>query len=374
MTGLGVDTYRFSVRLAADPARRHRARPTPRGSRSTTGWSTPSSRRGSRRARRCSTGTPRRPCRTRAAGSSRDIADRFADYAAILVDTVSATASTCGPRINEPRRRHDARPRRSARTPPGARCCSARLPVAHHQLLAHGRAVQALRAPAAHGRSGSPATTRRRGRRRTADEDVEAATLLRHPGQLALRRPGPARALPARLRRAHARPGRRRPRGDPRAARLVRAQPLLPDPGRRPGRRRGRCRSRWASRRATPTTDFGWPVVPDAFEELLVVAAGALRRRAAAGLHHGERLLVRRRPRGRRTGARRPPGRVPRRLPARPAARPASAASTSVATSSGRCWTTSSGPRATPSASVSCTSTSTPRPAPRRTPSTGTAT
>ena len=48
-------------------------------------------------------------------------------------------------------------------------------------------------------------------------------------------------------------------------------------------------------RRATRRTDFGWPVVPDGLRELLVALRDALRRRAAADLHHRERLLLRRR-------------------------------------------------------------------------------
>ena len=53
---------------------------------------------------------------------------------------------------------------------------------------------------------------------------------------------------------------------------------------------------------------------------------------------------------------------------------PASRGPTSAATSAGRCWTTSSGPRATPRPSGSCTSTPRPRTAPRRRPSTSTPT
>ena len=48
-----------------------------------------------------------------------------------------------------------------------------------------------------------------------------------------------------------------------------------------------------------PVTAFGWPVIPAGLTEMLTMLRRALRRPAAAGLHHRERLL------GRRQGSRR---------------------------------------------------------------------
>ena len=121
-------------------------------------------------------------------------------------------------------------------------------------------------------------------------------------------------------------------------------------------------------------TDFGWPIVPDALREWLIM----LRARFRAALPPimitesgcAYNVGARRERRGRRPEA----DRLPRVAPAAPSRPPSSAASTSVATTAGRSWTTSSGPRATPSASAWCTSTTRPSSGPRSGPSTGTPT
>ena len=121
-------------------------------------------------------------------------------------------------------------------------------------------------------------------------------------------------------------------------------------------------------------TDFGWPIVPGRPARVADHAARPVPRRAAADHDHRVRVRLQRRARrerrGRRPEADRLPG-VPPRCRRRP---PSSAASTSVATTAGRSWTTSSGPRATPSASAWSTSTTRPSSGPPSGPSTGTPT
>ena len=98
MRGLGVGAYRFSIAWSRDPARRAAARRTRPASTSTTPWSTPCSRPASSPSRRCTTGTCRRPCRTRGGWAARDTAAAFVDYAGGRDRAGSATASATGPR------------------------------------------------------------------------------------------------------------------------------------------------------------------------------------------------------------------------------------------------------------------------------------
>ena len=193
--------------------------------------------------------------------------------------------------------------------------------------------------------------------------------------QPALHRPGAARPLPG----TSVEPDARRPVRDgdlaviARADRLLRRQLLLPEPGRGPPTRDaadavlGASAVSW-SRRAYPRTAFGWPVVPDGLTETAHRAAGrAYGDRlppiyitengcayddavdADGAVHDPDRVAyldghlraVRGRDRRRRGRAR--------------------------LLRAGRCWTTSSGPRGTPSGSGWCTSTSTTQPARRRT-------
>ena len=85
MAELGLNAYRFTHRLAAHPAGRRGCRSTSAASTSTGGSSTGSSSGASRRWRRSTTGTCRRPSRTVAAGwADRDTAQRFAEYAGVV--------------------------------------------------------------------------------------------------------------------------------------------------------------------------------------------------------------------------------------------------------------------------------------------------
>ena len=261
---------------------------------------------------------------------SRDTAERFAAYASIVAERLADRV----PRwitLNEPAEitllgyglgEHA----------PGRQLVFDALPAAHHQLLAHGRAVEALRAAGARdigiAASHSPVCTAG-----DTDEDRAAADALRHPDEPPLRRPDPHRRLPRRgPGRADAGPGGRGPEDHLDAARLVRDQLLQPGAGGRPepGRghqpRRDRPPAGPAVRHARdrgPRTDrfrlaggTGRPVR----------AAGHLPLPATArpcrplvitenGCSYGDGPdPARRRPRGRR-----PADRVPRRPSARPA-------------------------------------------------------
>ena len=124
-----------------------------------------------------------------------------------------------------------------------------------------------------------------------------------------------------------------------------------------------------------PMTDFGWPVVPDALREWLITAPRPLPRRPAADLHHRVRLRLQHGA-GRATASSTTSrasttstptcARSPRAVPAR-RRRPRLLRVVAA-------WTTSSGPRATPSASASCTSTTRRRSARRSGRSSGTPT
>ena len=161
---------------------------------------------------------------------------------------------------------------------PGRRLLFDALPVAHHQLLAHGLAVRALRAAGAadigiansHGPTwaASPAA-----------EDVAAADFY----DLLLNRlfadPVLLGRYPEGVERADA---RATSAADleiiARAGRLVRRQLLPADPGGRPRGHRDRVRRcRLPAElpftvrplEGVPVTDFGWPVVPEGLTELL---------------------------------------------------------------------------------------------------------
>ena len=206
----------------------------------------------------------------------RDITERFADYAAILVEHFGDRVAMWTT-VNEPvvvtMLGHAL-----GTHAPGRRLLYGALPVAHHQLLAHGRAVQALRAGgasmigiASNHTLSWPASER--------TEDVEAAMLHdilanwlfadpvllgRYPQGYAELMPGPVaddlEVIGGQL--------------DwfglnhyfPTMVGAVADTDDLPfSMGTPPG---------------YPETDFGWPVVPDAFEELLLL----LHRRYGAAL------------------------------------------------------------------------------------------
>ena len=159
-----------------------------------------------------------------------------------------------------------------------------------------------------------------------------------------------------------------------RAAGLVRHQLLPAGPGRRSRHRAGAvagARGRGAARRPAlraasasptcPTTDFGWAIVPDGLRQILTPFKERYGDSLPPVYITESGCSYPRHRRRRRRRARHGPDRLPRRAPARASPTRSRPASTSAATSRGRCWTTSSGPRATRSASAWCTSTSTPQ-------------
>ena len=141
MRELGVDAYRLLGRLAADPARRGRARSTPAGldfyDRLVDGLL----ERGHRaRRRRSTTGTCRRRSRTRAAGRTatppsaspstpRSSPERLGDRVHAL-DHAQRAVLLLVPGLRQP-----------AGTRPGAQDGHGALAAAHHLLLGHGLAV-----------------------------------------------------------------------------------------------------------------------------------------------------------------------------------------------------------------------------------------
>ena len=155
--------------LAADPARRAPGRPTRPVSTSTTGSSTSSSPPASSRWRRSSTGTCRRPLQDarRLAGPRDRRALRGVRRA--RAPSASATGSASGCRSTSPTWSPCSATAIGEHAPGQALGFDA-LPVAHHLNLAHGLAVQALRANGAargrhrhqpHARLGRPPTSPR---------------------------------------------------------------------------------------------------------------------------------------------------------------------------------------------------------------------
>lgn len=205
----------------------------------------------------------------------RDTAERFAAYASVVAERL-ADRVPMWITINEPAEvtllgyglgEHA----------PGKQLVFDALPAAHHQLLAHGLGVQALRAAGARhigiAASHSP-VGRRRGRRGPGRRRV-----VRHPHQPPLRRPDPDRRLPGRPGIPAARPGGRGPQGDLGPAGLVRGQLLQPDARRRPHPGGASAFGGIEIPSGLPfafreiegyeRTDFDWPVVPDGLRELL---------------------------------------------------------------------------------------------------------
>ena len=182
--------------------------------------------------------------------------------------------------------------------------------AAHHLLLSHGWAVDAIRARRSRraGRHHAQPRARLSGFRHSGGRSRRVAG--RRRGQPLVPRPHLPRRLsggPARAQRARRalRPGRRS-RGDLGAARLPRRQQLLPLP-----RQRRRRRPADAARlREAQHTDMGWEVYPDGLHRLLVRVAKDYAPRG--DLRDGERRRLRRRPRPRRRRARSRANRVPR--------------------------------------------------------------
>ena len=149
MASLGLDAYRFSIagrassRPAGDP-------PTRRASTSTRGSSTDCSSAASSPSRRCTTGTCRSRSRTRAAGPSARPSDAFEEYAAIMGAALGDRVHTWTT-LNEPWCSAYLGYGQGGHAP-GRHEPAAALAAVHHLNLAHGRAVQALRATS----TGSP--------------------------------------------------------------------------------------------------------------------------------------------------------------------------------------------------------------------------
>ena len=143
MARLGVEGYRFSDRLAADPAEGHRPRPTRPASRSTTGSSTGSSRPASSRWSRSTTGTCPQALEDDGGWLNRATTDHFQEYAAIVGGALADRVEHWIP-VNEPNV-VTMLGYGTGEHAPGKNLMFDALPVAHHLLLAHGKAAIALR-------------------------------------------------------------------------------------------------------------------------------------------------------------------------------------------------------------------------------------
>ena len=292
----------------------------------TTGSSTRRWRAGSRRPRRSTTGTCRRRSRTAAAGSNRDTAEAFADYAAVVHDRLGDRVQRLGhpqravvrglPRLR--RRRARAGPARGRRRPPGRPPPPAR-PRPGRRAAPRGRRRPTWASCSTWRRSGprrpeADAAADRRPRR--VRNRVWLGPLVDGAYDDGLLAVAPELADPG------AGP-RRRPRPGPRLGRLARASTTTRRSARRPAdaerrraprgrglpRRRRRCRS-WSVSRAP--TSAGRSTRPGSRSSWSTPTA----HRPAAPGHRERRGLPRRRARPGRCGHRRRPG--PDRLPARP--------------------------------------------------------
>ena len=353
MADLGLAAYRFSVAWPRVLPDGHRPRSSSAGWTSTAASSTSCSRPASRRGSRCTTGTCRRRCRTRAAGRTRDTAHRFAEYAGVVADALGDRVEHWST-LNEPwcssLLGHHGRAARAGpagraaaargRAPPAARARPGRPGAAgrgrdrprHHAEPRPGRGRPATPAPTSTPRAGSTASRtgcswtrccagsyparRRRGpgrRRRAAarceDGDLEViAAPLDWLGRQLL--------LPHRRRDAGAADRRRRRPGSAGAG-----------PGRScpPG----------------PRTTMGWGVQPDGLVELLLRLHEDYPALPLVITENGSAWpdeVVRRRRRARPRAHRLPAASTSTRRADR-----YRAGSTCAATSPGRCWTTSSG-------------------------------
>ena len=149
--------------------------------------------------RRSSTGTCRRRSRTAAAGWTARPPTRFAEYAALVVATGSATASSSGSPVNEPAV-HTLLGHALGTHAPGRQLLFDALPAAHHQLLGHGLAVQALRAAGATDIGIANSTADLAGLPRPGRPGGRGA--LRRPAEPPVRRAAAARRVPGGPRRS----------------------------------------------------------------------------------------------------------------------------------------------------------------------------
>ena len=142
---------------------------------------------------------------------SRDTAERFGEYAGIVADRLGDRVAHWVP-VNEPNVASLLGYALGMHAPGKALMFGA-LPAAHHLLLGHGLAVQALRA---HGASAIGTATNHAPMWPASDSEGDRARSrpLRHRLEPDLRRPDPARPLPRGLRGAD---GLSVARGGPRA-------------------------------------------------------------------------------------------------------------------------------------------------------------
>ena len=301
--------------------------------------------------------------------ANRDIADWFAEFAGIAGEAFGDRVPQWIT-LNEPWVvAHVGY--RDGRHAPGIRDAAQAVAANHHLLLAHGRAVAALRASCGvrrhrdhaqpvGGAAGHAGGRRPRGRcsRRgrtgcTSTRSSAAATRSCSTGT----RPTPPPRCPGWCGTATSR--------DRRAARLPRRQLLLAalrgpaEPGRRAAPRRDGDRAWHGVLPAGRAADHRDELAGRA--GLHPRAADPGRRagdRGAAGLHHGERLVLVRLRHAGRPGARLRADLLPARSPGRGARGDRGRRAAQGATSPGRCSTTSSGPRGTRSGSGSPSSTS----------------
>ena len=368
MADLGVDAYRFSVAWPRDPARRHGPGQPGRARPSTTGSSTRCSTRGIAPVATLFHWDLPQALQDRGGWLDRDTAHRFAEYAGTGRRRRSATGCGCGSRST-------------------SRSCTCR---SGYALGTHAPGQQLL-FDAVPGRAPPAARPRARGRRAARPAPSarsRSPTTTPPPGPVsgcAAPTGPPPTAYDALHNRLFTDPllGRGYPaRGtiDLRASSRdgdldVIAAPIdalgvnyyNPTGVRAPPRTAARCRSSSCRSRATrpPRSAGRWCRTGCA--SCSSTLQRPVRRRAAADLHHRERLRVRRRAR-RRTAACDDPDRIAYldgHLARRPRGAMADGRRRARLLRLVACWTTSSGPRGSPSGSGWSTSTSTRR---RRTP------
>ena len=300
-------------RGSSRPAGARQRRP---GSTSTTGSSTAARQRRRSRWPRSTTGTCRRRSRTTAAGSTgppstgspstpRIVGERFADRVEHWIP------------VNEPNVvDHDGLRQRGARPRPRADV----------------RRAAGGPPPAARARPGGDGAARRPARRSVgcannhapmwpaSDDaaDVGADQALRRPVERHVHRADAARPLPRRP-GAAARGASSRTATWPRSGSRSTSTASTTTTRSRsaPPARTRRCRSSSVTLLGYPTTDFGWPVVPDALREWLIMLRARFRAALPPIYITESGLRLQHRP-GRARRRRRPaPHRLPRRPPAR---------------------------------------------------------
>ena len=377
MRELGVQTYRFSVSWS-------RVLPEGRGAINGRGldFYASADRRAARgaassRSARSSTGTCRKRCSSAAGFVNRDIAYWFADYAALIGERLGDRVKLWVTQ-NEPQC-FIGHGLVNGQHAPGLRLdFSDTLHAAHNSLRAHGKAVSALRATA----KGARDRLRDRHRRDAPRDRLGSRPRSRARGDVVdprshaleqhlVVRPGAARPLP----RGRPAPLRQRDAALSRAPTSTRSSQPLDFLGINVYKADTFRRGDDGKPEAVPfppgypRSGVEWqPITPDAH----YYCPRFFHERYGVPLYdHRERALHARSGRARRQGPRPAAHRLHAALSARTAPRHARRRRREGLSTPGRCSTTSSGTRATSSASASCTSTIRPSAASRRTRSTG---